>query len=152
MPARARPPRTSRSSRRPPRASSTNWRPAPDRARHGVWSATVGHGRPGSGSRPSRLTDRHRSVRHSPSLPGATTIRTRQVGALPGPGSGGRLEGRAMIERRQRGMTGTLLVGVLLVAGGAAAFLFQAAGLQVGELIGRDGWPFLVIVPGLALL
>jgi hypothetical protein len=47
---------------------------------------------------------------------------------------------------------GTLLVGSLLVAGGAAAFSLQVAGFQVGELVGRDGWPFLVIIPGLILL
>lgn len=57
-----------------------------------------------------------------------------------------------MVGRQTGRRTGTLLVGLLLVAGGAAAFSLQAAGFQVGELVGRDGWPFLVIVPGLALL
>jgi hypothetical protein len=57
-----------------------------------------------------------------------------------------------MIERSPSRMTGTLLVGMLLVVGGAAAFLVQAAGFQLGELVGRDGWPFLVIIPGLVML
>ena len=57
-----------------------------------------------------------------------------------------------MVDKRPIRTTGAFLVGILLVVGGAAAFLFQAAGFQFDELVGRDGWPFLVIIPGLALL
>jgi hypothetical protein len=45
-----------------------------------------------------------------------------------------------------------VIVGVLLVVAGVAAFLMQQAGVQFDQLIGDAGWPFFVIVPGLALL
>ena len=57
-----------------------------------------------------------------------------------------------MVERFSRRDSGTLLIGMLLVLGGLGAFFVQSAGVDLGELIGEGGWPFLVIVPGLALL
>ena len=57
-----------------------------------------------------------------------------------------------MIDRISRRQGGTLVVGLLLVVGGIAAFLVQSLGVDLAEMIGEGGWPYLVIVPGLALL
>lgn len=48
--------------------------------------------------------------------------------------------------------TPTLLVGLLLVAAGAAVLVLREAGVDLTTLVGEAGWPFLVIVPGLVLL
>jgi hypothetical protein len=45
-----------------------------------------------------------------------------------------------------------MLVGLLLVLFGGAALLLRQAGFDLAETIARSGWPFFVIVPGLALL
>jgi hypothetical protein len=47
---------------------------------------------------------------------------------------------------------GPALLGGLLVVAGLGAFALQTSGVELGELIGQHGWPFFVIVPGLALL
>jgi hypothetical protein len=41
---------------------------------------------------------------------------------------------------------------MLLVVVGLAALGLRQAGVDVGELVGEAGWPFFIIVPGLALL
>jgi hypothetical protein len=57
-----------------------------------------------------------------------------------------------MIERLSGRQSGTLLVGLLLVVGGLAAFFAQSMGANLGEIVGAGGRPFLVILPGLALI
>lgn len=47
---------------------------------------------------------------------------------------------------------GVLVVGLLLVAAGIAAFGARAAGFDPFEAIGDNGWPLFVIAPGLVLL
>jgi hypothetical protein len=47
---------------------------------------------------------------------------------------------------------GPALLGGILVVAGLGAFALRASGVELGELIGEHGWPFFVIVPGLALL
>jgi hypothetical protein len=47
---------------------------------------------------------------------------------------------------------GPLVFGGILLALGLAAFALEAAGEEVGRLVGEAGWPFFVIVPGLLLL
>jgi hypothetical protein len=48
--------------------------------------------------------------------------------------------------------TAPIVVGGALVLVGLAAFALQGAGVDVGQAIGDGGWPFFVILPGLALL
>jgi hypothetical protein len=58
-----------------------------------------------------------------------------------------------MDTRQQHGnREAPLVLGVLLVVAGAAAFAMQQAGIRIGDLVGDAGWPFFVIVPGLVLL
>lgn len=45
-----------------------------------------------------------------------------------------------------------VVAGVVLVAIGLAAFVLENVGLDLGHAIGEGGWPFFVILPGLALL
>jgi hypothetical protein len=52
----------------------------------------------------------------------------------------------------QRAMTGPAVVGMLLVAFGAAALVLREAGINPFEAVGTWAWPFFVIVPGLVLL
>jgi hypothetical protein len=52
----------------------------------------------------------------------------------------------------QRPAAAPALAGLLLIAFGAAVLLARATGLDLLAAIGQDGWPFLVIVPGLVLL
>ena len=52
----------------------------------------------------------------------------------------------------QRAMTGPAVVGLLLIAFGAAALLLRESGFNPFAAAGAWGWPFLVIVPGLVLL
>jgi len=44
------------------------------------------------------------------------------------------------------------VLGLLLMAGGGLAAIATAAGVDLGELINEESWPFLVVVPGLVLL
>jgi hypothetical protein len=44
------------------------------------------------------------------------------------------------------------VLGMLLVIVGLAGLGLRQAGVDVGELVGDGGWPFLIIIPGLALL
>jgi len=46
----------------------------------------------------------------------------------------------------------TLIVGLLLIAAGAAFLGLREAGIDLPRLVGEAGWPFFVIVPGLVLL
>lgn len=45
-----------------------------------------------------------------------------------------------------------IVLGALLILGGAAAFALQQSGVHIGDLVGDAGWPLFVIVPGLVLL
>jgi len=45
-----------------------------------------------------------------------------------------------------------VLLGALLILGGAAAFALQQSGVRIGDLVGDAGWPLFVIVPGLVLV
>jgi hypothetical protein len=51
-----------------------------------------------------------------------------------------------------RGADSPAAVGIVVVAIGIAALALRQAGADVGELVDGAGWPFFVIVPGLALL
>ena len=52
----------------------------------------------------------------------------------------------------ERGPTSHAATGLVVVAIGIAALALRQVGADVGDLVDRAGWPFFVIVPGLALL
>jgi hypothetical protein len=52
----------------------------------------------------------------------------------------------------QRAMTGPAVVGILLIAFGAAALVLRQLEISPFAAIATWGWPFFVIVPGLVLL
>jgi len=51
-----------------------------------------------------------------------------------------------------RNSAAVLVVGLLLIVVGGAALVLRQAGVDLFEAVGSWGWPFFVIVPGLALL
>jgi hypothetical protein len=51
-----------------------------------------------------------------------------------------------------RRLGGFVVLGALLVVAGIGAFLARQAGIDAAQIFTDGGWPFLVIVPGVALL
>ena len=52
----------------------------------------------------------------------------------------------------QRPVAAPAVVGLLLIAVGAAILLARQAGVDLFSMVGDWGWPLFIIVPGLVLL